>query len=55
MLQLTDGRVVLQFVYDAQPRKSPHWSGYAGDGMRAVEIHDEGKTWQDKIYVVSRI
>ena len=55
LTQLADGRTVLQFVYDAQPGKSPHWSGYAGGGMRAVVSHDEGETWQTAVYVLSRI
>ncbi|MDP7304612.1 MAG: sialidase family protein, partial [Pirellulaceae bacterium] len=55
MLQLADGRVVLQFLRDAQPGKSDHSSWYSGCGMRAVISDDEGKTWQDPLYVVSRI
>jgi len=55
LTQLADGRVVLQFVYDKQPGKSQYWSGYAGCGMRAVVSHDEGKTWQKEVFVLSRV
>ena len=55
MLQLADSRVVLQYLRDAQPGKSSNVSWYAGCGMRAVISDDEGKTWQDPLYVVSRV
>ena len=54
MLQLANGRVVLSFLYDAQPGTSPHESWYAGCGMRAIVSHDEGKTWQNQVYVLTR-
>ena len=54
-LQLSDGRVLLHFLRDAQPGKSPHVSWYGGCGMRAVLSDDEGETWQDPLYVVCRI
>ncbi len=46
---------MLQFLYDGHPGKSQNVSWYAGDGMRAVMSHDEGKTWQQEVYVLSRI
>jgi hypothetical protein len=55
LMQLADGRVVLQLLYDAQPGKSRYNSWSSGGGMRAVVSHDEGKTWQNQVYVLSRI
>jgi hypothetical protein len=55
LMQLTDRRVVLSFLYDAQPGKSPLESWYSGGGMRAVVSHDDGKTWENQVYVLSRL
>ena len=54
LTQLADGTVVLEYLYDTAPGKSPHSNWYYVNGLRSVISRDEGKTWQPDVYVVSR-
>ena len=53
LTQLADGSVLLQFLHDATPAKNPHLNWYEVEGLRAIISHDEGRTWEDRVYVIS--
>ena len=50
--QLTDGTVVLQFLYDASTAKNRHLDWYTVEGLRAILSHDDGHTWDKRVYVI---
>lgn len=54
LTQLTDGTVVLQFLYDATTDKNPHLDWYEVSGLRAITSHDEGQSWRKPVYVIAR-
>ena len=51
---LGDGAVLLQFLYNAASTKNPHLDWYRTEGLRAIISHDEGKTWENQVYVIGR-
>jgi hypothetical protein len=54
LTQIADGTVVLEYLYDTAPGKSPHSTWYYIEGVRAVVSHDEGATWEKDVYVLGR-
>lgn len=54
LTQLDDGAVVLEYLHDTAPGRSPHSNWYYVDGTRAVISRDEGATWEKDVYVLSR-
>ena len=54
LTQLDDGTVVLEYLYDTAPGRSPHSNWYYVEGTRAIISRDEGATWEKDVYVVSR-
>ena len=54
LTQLDDGTVVLEYLYDTAPGKSPHSNWYYVEGTRAIISRDEGATWEKDVYVLSR-
>ena len=51
---LADGRLLMQYVYNAQPAARLYMISYHSEGIRAVISKDQGRSWEKEVYILGR-